>query len=71
MVDSDVVDDERLFPGVEPLVTGLPELPPLGVGVVPPGGRRLTSLIERPAASTVRSYSSEERERPHLTGRRG
>ena len=48
LIDPDVVDHERLVPGVEPLVARLPELPSLGVGVVAPGCRGFTSLVERP-----------------------
>ena len=50
LVDPDVVDHEGLVPGVEPLLTRLPELPPLGLGVVSPGGGGVTPLVERPAA---------------------
>lgn len=50
LIDSDVVDHEGFVPGVEPLLARLPELPPLGVGVISPGCRGLTPLIERPAA---------------------
>ena len=65
LIDPDVVDHERLVPGVEPLLTRLPELPSLGLenqdkinsmakicfyfGVVAPGSRGFTSLVERPA----------------------
>ena len=31
LIDPDVVDHERLVPGVEPLLTRLPELPSLGL----------------------------------------
>ena len=71
LIDSDVVDLEWLWPGVEPLVTRLPEFPPLGAGIVSPGGWRLTPLIERPTSCTAQSTLTSPHSSSHLTGQTG